>query len=71
MKDGRCPKCGSHDVHVDRENHGYSTLLRTGPLSSARLDAYVCVNCGYVEYYLSDEEKLRQISEKWPQVGED
>ena len=71
MKDGQCPKCGSHEVHVDRENNGYSTTLRTGGLSYARLDAYVCANCGYVENYLSDKEKLRQIAEKWALVDEE
>jgi hypothetical protein len=56
---------------VDRENNGYSTTLRTGGLSYARLDAYVCANCGYVENYLSDKEKLCQIAEKWPRVDEE
>ncbi|HET7080695.1 MAG TPA: zinc ribbon domain-containing protein [Chloroflexia bacterium] len=69
MKDGQCPKCGSHEVHVRRENIGSN--LRTGTVNEARLDAYICINCGYIEYYLSDKEKLRQIAEKWPQVGEE
>jgi hypothetical protein len=29
---------------------------------------FVCLNCGFMEYYLLDEEALRIAAEKWPGV---
>jgi hypothetical protein len=50
-------------------------LLKGGPFGSnsipisltsmAALDNYVCTDCGLVESYVADEEKLREISKKW------
>ncbi len=75
MKTGKCPKCGSDDVHS-----GTHLFPKTGPfasnsipislLSMAALDNYVCVKCGYVERYVSGAEKLKEIAESWPKVGE-
>jgi hypothetical protein len=36
----------------------------------AALSHYVCANCGYVEIYIEEATKLREIAEKWPKVGE-
>lgn len=74
MKNGKCPKCGSVDVFVARD-----LPLKSGPFGSnaipisltsmAALDNYVCVDCGLVERYVADEEKLREIAKKWRQVA--
>ena len=76
MKSGQCPKCGSFDVYsgayVTNKRGYYSS--NTIPVSGGifaqvvALDNYVCVNCGYVESYISDEEQLRRIADKWPRV---
>lgn len=48
-----CPKCnhsriaGPHRVHADR---GHSKIDLPG-LSTATLQAFTCVNCGYTELY--------------------
>jgi predicted nucleic-acid-binding Zn-ribbon protein len=76
MKSGQCPKCGSFDVYsgayVPDKSGGYgsNTIPVSGGLfsRSVALDNYVCVNCGYVESYISDEEQLRRIADKWPRV---
>ena len=76
MKSGQCPKCGSFDVYSGayvpskQGFHSSNTIPVSGGLFSqvVALDNYVCVNCGYVESYISDEEQLRRIAAKWPRV---
>lgn len=75
MKDGKCPKCGSEEVF-----HGVDIPAKSGPfgsnsipismLSIAALDNYVCTECGYVESYVAEASKLKEISRKWPMVKE-
>ncbi|CAB1083250.1 hypothetical protein D1AOALGA4SA_10824 [Olavius algarvensis Delta 1 endosymbiont] len=73
MKTGKCPKCSSHEVFS-----GAGVSLKKGPFGSnsipigltsiAALDNFVCVECGYVESYISDPDKLAEISRKWDKV---
>lgn len=77
MKDGQCPKCKSHLVCS-----GANLPLKCGincinciPLNGgftepeyAALDNYVCINCGYVESYISEAEHLVFIAKNWPRV---
>ena len=75
MKTGTCPKCASETVYS-----GASIPLKKGPFGSnsipisltsvAALDNYVCAECGYVESYVSNAERLAEISEKWVHVKE-
>ena len=70
MKDGNCPKCGANEVYS-----GAGLILKSGPFSSnaipvsltsmAPLDNYVCTACGYVEHYIADSRKLKEIEKKW------
>jgi predicted nucleic-acid-binding Zn-ribbon protein len=72
MKDGTCPKCGSTDIRVKRDglaSYG-AVYLPIGMFGQARMDVYVCMNCGYVESYVSDSYNLRRIAEKWPRLGD-
>jgi hypothetical protein len=39
-------------------------------VSIAALDNYVCTDCGYLERYIADAEKLKEIVKKWPKVSE-
>ena len=73
MKTGICPKCNSHEVFS-----GAGIALKKGPFGSnsipigltsmAALDNFVCSECGYVESYVSDPEKLAEISRKWDKI---
>ena len=73
MKSGTCPKCASESVYS-----GTSIPLKKGPFGSnsipisltsvAALDNYVCTDCGYVESYISDAERLTEIAKKWVRV---
>ncbi len=74
MKEGNCPKCGSSDVYS-----GAGLILKGGPFSSnaipvsltsvAPLDNYVCTGCGYVEHYIADRYKLKEIAKKWDKAA--
>jgi hypothetical protein len=76
MKDGRCPKCASDKVYAATD-----LPLKGGPFASnsipisltsmAPLDNYVCIDCGLVESYVADKEKLQEIARKWTAVNED
>ena len=74
MKQGKCPKCGSKEIFC-----GKDIQLKSGPFGSnsipismtsiAALDNYVCTECGYVESYVADKAKLKEITIRWPQAG--
>ena len=73
MKQGTCPKCNSQEIYA-----GVDVLPKSGPFGSnsipvsivsiAALDNYVCTHCGYLERYIADDEKLKEISKKWKSV---
>jgi len=73
LKTGICPKCNSHEVFS-----GAGIALKKGPFGSnsipigltsmAALDNFVCSGCGYVESYVSDPDKLTEISRKWDKI---
>lgn len=85
MKDANCPKCGSGEVYSGVElivkDGPIANLLKGGPFASnsipisltsmAPIDNYVCVNCGYVEQYISDRSKLKEIAKKWDKASAD
>lgn len=73
MKNGQCPKCGSHHVcsNKNRKFPALHTLtIGTGVAGNryAALDTYVCVGCGYVESYIAKPEDLSYIQEEWAWV---
>lgn len=73
MKNGQCPKCNSTDIYFAKD-----LPLKGGPFGSnsipvsltsmAPLDNYVCGQCGLVESYVAQKEKLQEISRKWSRV---
>lgn len=74
MKDGKCPKCTSTEIYSQE-----AMLLKGGPFGSnsipisltsmAALDNFVCADCGLVESYVADGDKLLEISKKWKKFG--
>jgi predicted nucleic-acid-binding Zn-ribbon protein len=73
MKRGRCPKCDSHEVYSGCDVNPKigpftSNAIPVSLLSVAPLDNYVCVKCGYVERYVADAHKLREIADRWKPV---
>ena len=75
MKEGLCPKCGSANVCTGTyvfPKRGLSdgNVIPVTAMTNAVLDNYVCVDCGFVESYVTDPSKLAKIAEKWPRVRE-
>lgn len=73
MKSGKCSKCGSTEVFRGSEIHPKSGPFGSNSIpvsltSIAALDNYVCTQCGYVESYIADQTKLREIAIKWPKA---
>jgi predicted nucleic-acid-binding Zn-ribbon protein len=76
MKNGQCPKCGSHEVfsNTNRKFPALNTMtIGSGNFGNryAYLDTYVCVRCGYVENYVAKQADLNYIEEEWTCVKED
>ena len=68
MKDGICPKCGEREVYLRRDGT-YGLNVPVSMFSKTLLEAYVCARCGYLEFYVQNEEKLKQIPENFKKVN--
>ena len=74
MKNGTCPKCGSESIYC-----GDKIPLKNGPFGSnsipvsiisiAALDNYVCTDCGFIESYIAEEDKRKEINEDWRSIN--
>jgi len=67
MKDGICPKCESKEVHIYK-NTAAELSIGLSFFGAAGLIYYICTDCGYVELFVEDREKLPRIAEKYPKV---
>lgn len=68
MKTGKCPKCNSREIFKHTGN-SHGSFLTVSAFKQARLEDYVCTQCGYTEGYIVKEEHLKKIKEKWKRVG--
>ncbi len=64
-----CPKCQSHDIiNLDNTSlHTQFTSIKTGFMTVADIEIYVCGDCGYFEQYIkntSDLEKIKKAHTK-------
>jgi hypothetical protein len=66
MKNGICRNCRQQAVFTKKADGDYAIPVRT--LSVAAVYHYICANCGYIENYILDDNKLRQISQNWDYV---
>jgi hypothetical protein len=71
--DSLCPQCGSSRVHSGAGAEGKEGLRGSNriPLDAlhyATLDNYVCLNCGYLESYISDRGALNRVAKEWPKI---
>jgi hypothetical protein len=76
MKNGQCPRCNSNEIYFARD-----LPLKGGPFGSnsipisltsmAPLDNYVCGQCGLVESYVAQKDKMEEITRKWSRVGDE
>ncbi len=72
MKLGICGKCGQADVYRSEVSARSSdrVTLKEGVVGkdASSVTRYVCGGCGYLEYYLSQEQDLRSVRESWEKV---
>ena len=60
MKSGICPKCGENEVYGDgNKPHGISVNWMA--ISWVNTILLVCASCGYIEFYVENEEDLANI----------
>jgi predicted RNA-binding Zn-ribbon protein involved in translation (DUF1610 family) len=75
MKDGKCPKCGSHTVYTKQnglqlgENQKGVMVFTSFMTSPTATVAYICTACGYFENYIADPKKLSEVAGKWTAVS--
>jgi predicted nucleic-acid-binding Zn-ribbon protein len=73
LKDGVCPQCGSERIRSGAAIEGKEGLrggnrIPINAVIQVALDNYVCVDCGYVESYISDRSILNSIAKEWAKV---
>lgn len=72
---GKCPKCGGADIAVDAKaiDRGDSNVQREMSVATFRqpqafifkgkqettVSAWVCIDCGYIEFYADSPEVLK------------
>jgi predicted nucleic-acid-binding Zn-ribbon protein len=56
MKDGICPKCGSREIYTSDSPFPDSIFVKssTSSIETFTTYAYVCLDCGHLEMYVSD-----------------
>lgn len=82
-KTGICPKCGSKEVYfdikalksIDPRSGVFIANRKFGGQFTARVEIYACIDCGYFEEYLSEEDlkddKIKEkIKAKWNKAPE-
>ena len=75
MKNGKCFKCGSATVYSlangvvpggrDREYIHLGAFYY--PID---VQSFLCTTCGFYENYVTDQKRLAEVTQKWPQVPE-
>ncbi|HQU81508.1 MAG TPA: hypothetical protein PKY59_00190 [Pyrinomonadaceae bacterium] len=67
MKDGICPKCKSEEVYIDTANR-HGIIVPVHSLATRPTHLYVCVDCGYLEFYARTGFDLQKVKEKFKKV---
>ncbi len=71
MRNGICPKCNSATVYAKKKGAGFEGglfIYTSAMTTSSQYMSYICTTCGYFENYIDNEDKLRQVAEKWDAV---
>uniref|UniRef100_UPI00344E2ACF zinc ribbon domain-containing protein n=1 Tax=Sphingomonas sp. TaxID=28214 RepID=UPI00344E2ACF len=71
-RNGICPECGSHEVHVTQvysRQSGMELLPKiSGVFNRVRFDVLICGSCGYYRLFVP-EDYLVDVIEKLPKLG--
>jgi ribosomal protein S27AE len=73
MKNGVCPRCQGKEIFDGtgvfyKSGMHYSNTIPVSFFRMAKLNNFVCGQCGYVESYIAGEKDLAAIKKKWPLV---
>jgi len=78
MKNGRCSKCNSTNVFMNRsgiewsDESGRVTIWIGSPESrsgkQSYYDSYICIDCGYFENYILNQDVLHEVKKNWSKV---
>lgn len=71
MKSGICPKCAASEVYRQGGSQLSHEMIefKSGLISKgAAPDKYICMACGYLEYYLPLTEDTQVIRSNWERV---
>lgn len=79
MKNGKCPKCNSTNVFMNRsgvewaDEGGWISIWMGSPNErlgkQSYYDSYICVDCGYFENFILDKDILQEVQTKWTKVA--
>ena len=78
MQNGHCPKCQSTEIYRGTPIAGEAMHLAAFPtpdsLVTIYANAYVCINCGYIEMHVMDRDKgklnaLAKDTKNWQKAG--
>lgn len=71
--DGMCARCGAQSVRSGARIEGKEGLRGSNRIPidskiSVELDNYICLDCGFVESYISNRGILNRIQKYWQKV---
>ena len=79
MRSGKCPKCNSTNVFMNKRGidygggWGWLEIWMGSPDEASNrqsdCDSYICSDCGYFENYIVDKEILHEVQTKWTRVA--
>jgi predicted nucleic-acid-binding Zn-ribbon protein len=72
MNTGLCPKCGSKNVYrrsFTFWNGSFADMMNITLWRKAHPDRFVCVDCGFMETYVSDPTARTTIAQTWTRVA--
>ena len=72
MKNGQCPKCNSATVYSKTSGvfFYYNVInVRTSQIDRAiPFVSFICTTCGYYENFITDPNKLAEVTKTWQKV---
>jgi predicted nucleic-acid-binding Zn-ribbon protein len=66
MKSGTCPKCNSDEIY--KGNSESLVSIRTSALHVQPATTYICIDCGYFEFYALPGFDLDRVKERFERV---
>jgi len=73
MKSGQCPKFNNMTVYkktggIGFGEGGYIYVYTQGSTYPDKTEDYICTTCRYYERYVTNKEKLADVTQTWEKV---